>query len=816
MHINDLVEKLPEHLGERIRIVGQSTVRAEGQFILYWMCTAIRDTENPALDAACEIATQLGKPLLVYQGLSSQYEYASDRFHTFILEGARDVQKSLAERGISYAFHLERPADTRDHLRHLAQRACAVVTEDMPTHAPRLFLKALARSVETPVVATDTACVVSPRLVGKAYDRAFAYRSKTKRLCAERLTRSWPECTSEPTPFELSELPFETPNLQEASIPDLVAECDIDHSIGPVLDTRGGSASGNQRWNTFVDKGLKSYAKRRNNALLDGVSRMSAYLHFGMVSPMRLAREAADLKHDGAEKYLDELLIWRELAYCFCHFEPKHDRWSALPNWAQETLQQHASDRRDATYSWEELSRGETGDALWNAAQKSLLLHGELHNNVRMTWGKAILQWRDCPKDALRTIIDLNHRYALDGRDPASYGGILWCLGQFDRPFQPETHILGTVRPRPTDYHAQRLAPEKYAARTSVPRCSPVPEIAVIGAGLSGSFAARTLIDQGLPVTVFEKSRGAGGRMATRRSEVGDFDHGAQYFTARDPRFRRYVDAWLERGLVARWESKIVSFDEPGVSNTVSNQGASERFVAVPKMNQLGKHLSHNLDVRTETEIQRVDRADGRIEIFDVDDQSLGQFDHVIVTAPAPQSAHLLRSFPELASKIETVRMNPCWCVMMMLDEPLGCEWGGAFVNTGPLAWIARNSTKPGRDTHSERITLHANPDWSRDHLEDAPEQVAATLSDAFWRTFDHPPQPARFIQVHRWRYSIPGNPTERRCLATDDRRLIACGDWAGGPRVEGAFLSGSAAAGLVVGSLKYEQPMPVGQLDLF
>ncbi|MFN9960373.1 MAG: deoxyribodipyrimidine photolyase, partial [bacterium] len=132
-----------------------------------------------------------------------------------------------------------------------------------------------------------------------------------------------------------------------------------------------------------------------------------------------------------AEKFLDELLIWRELAYSFCFYRPDHHRWSALPEWAQATLQRHAQDPRPRVYTWEELARSQTSDELWNAAQRSLFLHGELHNNVRMTWGKALLQWASCPKEAFRIMEDLNHRYALDGRDPSSYGGMLWCLGQF-------------------------------------------------------------------------------------------------------------------------------------------------------------------------------------------------------------------------------------------------------------------------------------------------------------------------------------------------------------------------------------------------
>ena len=251
-----------------------------------------------------------------------------------------------------------------------------------------------------------------------------------------------------------------------------------------------------------------------------------------MVSPFRIARETSEIDNAGAEKYLDELLIWRELGYTFCFYREDHDQWSAIPDWAQETLRRHSTDDRSEVYSWEQLARGETKDDFWNAAQKSLLIQGELHNNVRMTWGKAILNWKRTPQEALATIIDLNHRYALDGRDPASYGGILWCLGQFDRPFEPEQNIIGTVRPRPTSNHASRLDTEKYLTRITTPRFDPAPTVAIIGAGISGLSAARTLQDHGLTVTVFDKSRGVGGRMSTRRTDQGTtFDHGAQYFT---------------------------------------------------------------------------------------------------------------------------------------------------------------------------------------------------------------------------------------------------------------------------------------------
>ncbi len=355
--LRDLITKLPEFLRERTRVHADAKPKDDGQFVLYWLRTAMRTDENPALEVAMLMANELGLPLLVYQGLSQHYQYASDRHHQFMLEGARDLQASFHELGISYGFHLATPADSRPHLVTLVKNAQLVVTEEMPVDPPRRFLESLTSQVETPIVCVDTACVVPMQLVKKPYTRAFQYRSATKQLYAERLTRTWPQRPLEAFPFELAELPFEPIDLQAADLCELVARCEIDHAIGPVVDTRGGSVAGYQRWSQFKQRGLAGYAKRRNNALVDGVSRMSAYLHYGMVSPMRIAREAAEIGNAGSEKFLDELLIWRELAYAFCFHRDDHDQWSAIPEWAQATLEEHAGDSRNHTYTWEELAR---------------------------------------------------------------------------------------------------------------------------------------------------------------------------------------------------------------------------------------------------------------------------------------------------------------------------------------------------------------------------------------------------------------------------------------------------------------------------
>jgi hypothetical protein len=810
MSIDPTIERLPEHLRERSRFYSEQT-RVEtksGGFVLYWMRNAVRMDENPALDVAKWIAAESHVPLLVYQAISEHYQFASDRHHTFMLQGARDVQRQLLNDNVSYAFHLANRDDRRPHLITLANMATVVVTEEMPVDPPRRFLDALKKKTETPIVCVDTACVAPMQLIDKAYTRAFEFRSATKQLYSERLTLDWPELALGTVPFDLNLLPFRPVDLQSANIAEMVASCEIDHSIGPVVDSVGGSWAGYRRWQEFRKNGLIRYARLRNDALVDGVSRMSPYLHYGMVSPMRIAREAAEIENEGAEKFLDELLIWRELAYAFCFQRQDHHRWSALPAWAQRTLTLHSDDQRPIIYSWEQLARGETHDQLWNAAQKSLLMQGELHNNVRMTWGKAILNWTRSPQQALETIIDLNHRYALDGRDPASYGGILWCLGQFDRPFEPAQKIIGTVRPRPTNGHANRLDPNKFLQKVSTPRFSPVPKVAVIGAGISGLFAARTLQDHGLQVAVFEKSRGCGGRMATRRTDDGIcFDHGAQYFTVRDPRFTRFVNSWAEQGLVSKWpdendgqDHRIVVIKDGRIE---SESVAQDRFVATPAMNSICKHLAEKLDVHLASPIARIRRLEGgAVELLNEGGITCGVFDRVVVSAPAAQAAALLVEFSELSRQIAEIEMNPCWSAMISFETPITNQWVGAFLHGSFLSWAARNSSKPGRSHQSEQVIIHAGSKWTKDNWERDPAEVTKLMLEEFWRVTGIEFRKHEFSTAHRWKYAIPVNPSESRCFADSTSVAFACGDWASGSRVEGAFLSGMAAAGKVLGTL--------------
>lgn len=316
--------------------------------------------------------------------------------------------------------------------------------------------------------------------------------------------------------------------------------------------------------------------------------------------------------------------------------------------------------------------------------------------------------------------------------------------------------------------------------------------VAVIGAGISGLACARILRDRGYQITVFDKSRGVGGRMSTRRAGNSlQFDHGAQYFTVRDPRFNDHVRSWLRDGVVARWPGRIVTLEAGAVKEEKAD---TERFVATPRMSAICKSLAIGINLRLETEVAPPRRIGNQWQLAG-GGEDLGRFDTVIVSAPPAQASRLLVAAPELAGQAESTEMQGCWALMLALSQPSELEFSGAFVHGSPISWIARDSDKPGRASMAETWVVHASGDWTAQHLELASEQVAPLLIDAFWQATGLPPQSLQFSSVHRWRYALPPKPLDVSYLFDNQLQIGACGDWCGGPRVEGAFLSGVAIA---------------------
>ena len=325
--------------------------------------------------------------------------------------------------------------------------------------------------------------------------------------------------------------------------------------------------------------------------------------------------------------------------------------------------------------------------------------------------------------------------------------------------------------------------------------------VAIIGAGLSATTLARRLSDEGLSCTLLEKSRGAGGRMATRRSEdTLQFDHGAQYFTVRDPKFRAAAERWHQTGLIAKWEGTIVEFAPEGLIDKTNN----ERWVAVPGMNALCKHLATGVPLQTGVQVAEIKSQKEGWELWSREGAPLGVADWVVSTAPPEQTAALMPESQPILEATSRAEMLPCWAAMIAPEDPLStAKPDGAFINEGPLRWVARNNSKPGRDANRETWVLHASPEWSTAHWDDSQESIATALWQTWCELLGMPGGEPAFSAAHRWRYALTESVYPEPYVLDPAQQLAACGDWCGGPRVEGAFLSGLALAERIMNGAK-------------
>lgn len=316
--------------------------------------------------------------------------------------------------------------------------------------------------------------------------------------------------------------------------------------------------------------------------------------------------------------------------------------------------------------------------------------------------------------------------------------------------------------------------------------------IAVIGAGLAGVSAASALHEAGHQVFVFDKSRGCGGRLSTKRTPVGGFDLGAQYFTARDSRFRHALQHWLDSGWVAEWTPKLYRYTDAGLQESPD---AQQRFVGVPGMSALPRQLLADVTFTSQTRITRLHQADDAQWTLEDDSATThGPFDRVVVAAPAPQAIALLDLAPTLQHTVAQINMAPTWTLAIAFEQPLPTPVEACFVRAGPLEWISRNSSKPGRQD-SDTWVAHATPAWSADNLEASSESVAAQLSDALAEVLGTTlPEPA-FAHAHRWLLARPVEERSWGALAAPELGLYVCGDWCMDGRVENAWLSGQQTA---------------------
>jgi deoxyribodipyrimidine photo-lyase len=454
---------------KRIVVLHSETAERNGDFILYWMQIQRRGESNDALNFAVEQANKRNLPVLVYEGLRHDYPHASDRIHSFVLENARGLRNRLKDRGIGHAFYLERNrSDRRRIVKKLARRAALVVTDHYPAFIIPGHNRALARlaaEIGVTALAVDSCGVIPLAEFTKREYAARTIRPKIHKLL----------------PFYLREIKdaeprrsgaridpdFRTEDWRE-SVGDKVARCAIDHGVPEVSRFfPGGREAARDRLERFFAQGLDRYDDRSNDPSVEATSRLSPYLHFGMISAREVALAARRVRPRGGrnlDAFLEQLIVRRELALNFCAFEPEYNSLAALPDWARRTLAEHDGDERVHLYRPEQFEAARTHDTLWNACQNELRLTGTMHNYVRMLWGKKILEWSSSHAEALRIMTRLNDRYGLDGRDPNSYTSFLWCFGLHDRAWG-ERPVYGKIRSMSSDSTRRKVNAAAYIDR---------------------------------------------------------------------------------------------------------------------------------------------------------------------------------------------------------------------------------------------------------------------------------------------------------------------------------------------------------------
>lgn len=321
------------------------------------------------------------------------------------------------------------------------------------------------------------------------------------------------------------------------------------------------------------------------------------------------------------------------------------------------------------------------------------------------------------------------------------------------------------------------------------------PSIAIIGAGLSGLACARVLADRGITSEVFDKARGPGGRLTSRRLPDAVVDLGAQYFTVREARFAAQVDAWRQADLVAPWPERLWCVEADGWR---PHQDEQTRFSAAPRMSALTRSLAEGLSLHAQTRITGLEpRADGWW-LADDTGHDFGPYARVVITAPTPQAEPLVAPHDAaLAADCRAIAQQPCWAGHALFDDPLPArpgvddDWQAAFVNVGPLSVVSRNDSKPGREAQGESLTLLASPEASADWLEDDAETVAARLLAAFETLYAQPVPTPRLLGAHRWRYAKPAGQVSGPGYRLSAMGLALAGDAFRSPRVEDAWLSG-------------------------
>jgi deoxyribodipyrimidine photo-lyase len=446
---------------------------------------------NFSLQRAVDWAVNLQKPLVILEALRCNYPWASDRFHKFILEGMHDNKKYFERKDVFYYPYVEsRPDSGKGLLQNLSKKACLIITDDYPCFFIPEMIRKTASKIPILMEKVDSNGILPMRVADRIFTTAYSFRRFLQKKLPEHLLE-FPKIE----PLKKVDMPmlkripkeiirhwlFADTDMLKGNI-KLIQSLPIDHHVTPT-NQKGGTGKSRRLLRQFLENRLPMYAEKRNEPENNLTSGLSPYIHFGHISVHEILQnllkneawfyDSLSQKSTGsktgwwgvgesAEAFIDQLVTWRELGFNRCWQQNDYDQYHSLPEWAQTTLKNHSMDKREYIYSLEEFESGQTHDPLWNAAQMQLVRDGIIHNYLRMLWGKKILEWTPKPSIALKIMIELNNKYALDGRDPNSYSGIFWILGRYDRAWGPIRPVFGKVRYMSSQNTARKVRVKDY------------------------------------------------------------------------------------------------------------------------------------------------------------------------------------------------------------------------------------------------------------------------------------------------------------------------------------------------------------------
>lgn len=426
---------------ERIKKLNDKPINPHGKFIVYSMEASQRVYFNHAIEFAISIANEYQKPMITIFNLTDKYKHSNQRYYKFMIEGLIELRKHFNQRGIKFIIN---KSDYVSGSIEFSKNAVALVTDRNYLKLQRSWREKVAGSVDVAVFQVESDVLIPIETVSnKMEPYAFTIRKKIMNLFNHFLQ-----------PFDhlelkvkLNESDFE--GMEFSNAEEYLQLLDINKEVKSVDKYfKGGYSEAKKLLKLFIEQKLSHYKEFRSDPTKDFQSDLSPYLHFGQISIHEILNEILknyDFNDENVQSFINEAIIWRELARNFCFYNPNYNQYEGIPGWAKKSLEEHFKDKREIIYSLDELEFAKTHDPYWNAAQIQLLRTGKMHNYMRMYWAKKLIEWTHYPKDAFNIACYLNDKYELDGRDPNGYAGISWCFGTHDRPWF-ERPIFGQIR----------------------------------------------------------------------------------------------------------------------------------------------------------------------------------------------------------------------------------------------------------------------------------------------------------------------------------------------------------------------------------